>query len=39
MQVLAETMAVAFKEWDEGCFACGDKTHIKKDCPKKHAKK
>ena len=39
MQMLAETMAAAFKKGDEGCFACGDKAHIKKDCPKKHANK
>ena len=37
--MLAETMAAAFKKGDEGCFACGDKAHIKKDCPKKHANK
>ena len=39
MQMLAETMAAAFKKGNEGCFTCGDKTHLKKDCPKKHAEK
>ena len=28
--MLAETMVAAFKKGNEGCFACGDKTHIKK---------
>ena len=32
-------MAAAFKKGNEGYFAYGDKTHLKKDCPKKHAKK
>jgi hypothetical protein len=39
MQMLAETMASAFKKENERCFACGDKTHLKKDCPKKHTQK
>ena len=37
--MLAKTMAAAFKKGNEGYFAYGDKTHLKKDCPKKHAKK
>ena len=28
--MLAETMVAAFKKGNEGCFACGDKTHFKK---------
>ena len=39
IQMLAETMAAAFKKGNEGYFADGDKTHLKKGCPKKHAKK
>ena len=39
IQMLAKTMAAAFKKGNEGYFAYGDKTHLKKDCPKKHAKK
>ena len=35
MQMLAETMAVCFKRGNEGCFTCGDKNHLKTDCPKK----
>ena len=31
MQMLAEAMAAAFKKGNEG-----DKSHLKKDCPKKH---
>ena len=38
MQMLAETMAAAFKKGNEGCFTCGDKTHLK-DCPKRHTEK
>ena len=38
MQMLAETMAAAFKKRNEGYFTCGDKTHIR-DCPKKHTEK
>ena len=39
MQMLAEAMAAAFKKGDEGCFVCGDKSHLKNDCPKKHTEK
>ena len=39
MQMLAETMAAAFRKGNEGCFTCGDKDHFKKDCPKKANKK
>ena len=35
MQMLAETMVAALRKGNEGCFTCGDKTHLKKDCPKK----
>ena len=35
IQMLAETMAAAFKKRNTGCFTCGDKTHFKKDCPNK----
>ena len=34
MQMLAEAMAAAFKKGNEGCFVCGDKSHLKKNCPK-----
>ena len=37
--MLTETMAITFKKGDTGCFTCGDKTHIKKYCPKKHVEK
>ena len=30
MQMLAETMAAAFKRGNERCFTYGDKTHLKK---------
>ena len=39
MQMLAETMATTFKKGNEGCSACRDKNHIKRDCPKKANKK
>ena len=35
MQMLAEAMAAVFKKGDEGRFVCGDKSHLKNDCPKK----
>lgn len=34
MQMLAEAMAAAFKKGNEGGFVCGDKSHLKKNCPK-----
>ena len=39
MQMLAETTATTFKKGNEGCFTCGDKNHLKRDCPKKANKK
>ena len=36
MQMLAEAMAAAFKKGNEGCFVCGDKSHLNKNCPKTH---
>ena len=33
MQMLAEAMAAAFKKGNEGCFVCGDKSHLKKGLP------
>ena len=27
MQMLAETMAIAFRKGNEGCFTCRDKNH------------
>ena len=35
MQMLAETMVAALRKGNEGCFTCGDKKHLKRDCPKK----
>ena len=39
MQMLAKTMATAFRKGNEGYFTCGDKNHLKRDCPKKANKK
>ena len=39
MQMLAETIATAFKKKNEGCFTCGYKNHLKGDYPKKASKK
>ena len=35
MQMLAETMAAAFRKENEGSFTCRDKTCLKRDCPKR----
>ena len=37
--MLAKTMAAIFKKGNDGCFTCGDKNHLKRDCPKKANKK
>ena len=37
--MLAKTMATAFRKGNEGYFTCGDKNHLKRDCPKKANKK
>ena len=39
IQMLAETMATTFEKGNEGCFTSGDKTHLKRDYPKKANKK
>ena len=39
MQMLAETMVAALRKGNEGCFTCGDKNCLKRDCPKKANKK
>ena len=33
--MLAETMVAALRKGNEGCFTCGNKNHLKGDCPKK----
>ena len=38
-KMLMEAMAAVFKKGNEGCFVCGDKSHLKKDCPKKCTEK
>ena len=35
MQMVAETIAVALRKGNEGCFTCGNKNQLKRDCPKK----
>ena len=37
--MLAETMVAALRKENEGCFTCGDKNHLKRDCPKKANRK
>ena len=32
-------MATTFKKGNKGCFTCGGKDHLKRDCPKKANKK
>ena len=38
-QMLAETMATAFRKQNGGRFTCGDKNHLRRDCPKKANKR
>ena len=33
IQMLAETMAAAFRKGNEACFTCGDKNHLKRELP------
>ena len=35
MQMLAETVVAALRKGNEGCFMCGNETHLKRHCPKK----
>ena len=35
MQMLTETMIAALRKGNEGCFTCGNKDQLKRDCPKK----
>ena len=35
MQMLVEAIAATFGKGNEGCFICGDKNHLKRDCSKK----
>ena len=37
--MLDETMVAALRKGNEGCFTCGNKNHLKRDCPKKAKKK
>ena len=33
MQMLAETTVAALRKGNERCFTCGNKNHLKRDCP------
>ena len=33
--MLTETMIAALRKGNEGCFTCGNKDQLKRDCPKK----
>ena len=35
VQMLAETMVAPLRKGNEGCFTCGDKNHLERDCLKK----
>ena len=37
--MVAETIAAALRKGNKGCFACGNKNHLKRDGPKKAKKK